>query len=70
MTYVYEAERIDYDDYWTIGIFSTREKAEACIAKARAVKPRHGYQITRVEIDAMYDEKTWQVGDVIMSIKA
>ncbi len=70
MTYVYEAERFYYDDSYTLGIFSTREKAEACIAKARAVKPLSDYQITRVEIDAMYDEKTWQVGDVIMSIKA
>ena len=70
MTYVYEAERIDYDDYYTLGIFSTPEKAEACLAKARAKYPECDYQITRVEIDAMYDEKTWQVGDVITSIKA
>jgi len=70
MTYVYEAARLDYDDYYTLGIFSTPEKAEACVAKARAEEPGCDYQITRVEIDAMYDEKTWQVGDVIMSIKA
>ena len=65
MTYVYLVERYYSEDTYLLGVFSTLEKAEACLAQAQAEEPALCYQTMRVEIDAPYDKVTWQCGDVI-----